>query len=106
MNNDFINNLQVALRQELNRPIRTYVIGSTKQADQIKKCAEMFSKDEVRYVTPRPGSPFNECVRDCFDNIDWADVIYAVPKEDGTFGEGVTYEMEYAKRLKKIVFII
>ena len=38
---------------------------------------------------------------ECFDRIESADVIVAVKKPNNTFGEGVTYELEYAKRLNR-----
>ncbi len=37
----------------------------------------------------------------CSFSFEWADSIYAVRKPDGTIGQGVTYESEYAKRLNK-----
>jgi hypothetical protein len=61
----------------------------------------------VRYVKPECDKSFEECVSSCFDNIEWADSIYVILKSDGTIGQGVTYEIEYAKRLnKKIEYFI
>lgn len=57
-------------------------------------------------MQPESDKIFSECVSTCFDNIEWADSIYVVLKPDGTIGQGVTYELEYAKRLnKKIRYI-
>lgn len=78
-----------------------YIIGSLSQANQIKKVADSIKDVDVRYVQPEPAKTFSECVSTCFDNIEWADSIYAVLKPDGTVGQGVTYELEYAKRLNK-----
>ena len=82
-------------------PPSIYIIGSLSQANQIKKVADSIKDADVRYVQPEPDKTFNECVSTCFDNIEWADSIYAVLKPDGTIGQGVTYELEYAKRLNK-----
>lgn len=78
-----------------------YIIGSLSQSDEIKTIADKLSKiSNVEYVKPE-SKRFEECVSDCFDNIEWADDIYVLEKEDGTYGKGVTYELEYAKRLCK-----
>lgn len=82
-------------------PPNIYIIGSLSQANQIKKVADSIKDADVRYVQPEPAKTFSECVSTCFDNIEWADSIYAVLKPDGTIGQGVTYELEYAKRLNK-----
>lgn len=85
----------------MNTSPSIYIIGSLSQANQIKKVADSIKDADVRYVHPEPDKTFNECVSTCFDNIEWADNIYAVLKPDGTIGQGVTYELEYAKRLNK-----
>lgn len=83
--------------------------------EYIKDLASRFEKSSVergvelwvKYPTPiDANTKFGEAVRQCFDNIEWADKIVIIPKLDGTFGEGTTYEMEYVKRLGKdfIVF--
>lgn len=82
-------------------PPSIYIIGSLSQANQIKKVADSIKDADVRYVYPESDKTFNECVSTCFDNIEWADSIYAVLKPDGTIGQGITYELEYAKRLNK-----
>ena len=78
-----------------------YIIGSLSQANQIKKVADSIKDADVRYVHPESTKTFSECVSTCFDNVEWAESIYAVLKPDGTIGQGVTYELEYAKRLNK-----
>lgn len=80
--------------------INIYIISSLAQQKNIQALADTLG-GSVRYVKPEPDKSFAECVSNCFDNIEWADIIYALPKPDGTFGEGVTYELEYAKRLGK-----
>ena len=87
--------------------VNCYIISSLSQPKNniIQALADTLG-GSVRYVKPEPDKSFTECVSNCFDNIEWADIIYALPKPDGTFGEGVTYELEYAKRLGKEIRII
>ena len=88
--------------------IKAYIIGSLSQESQIKKFAKKLSSigNNVKYVFSQPDKDFQDLVTECFDNIEWADIIYAVKKKDGTIGNGVTYELEYAKRLKKQIVLI
>lgn len=87
--------------------VNCYIISSLSQPkDNIIQALANTLSGSVRYVKPEPDKSFAECVSNCFDNIEWADIIYALRKPDGTFGEGVTYELEYAKRLGKKIRII
>lgn len=91
--------------------IKAYVIGSYSQESQIKKFADQLLLDlpvkyGVRYVFSQPDKEFQDLVKECFDNIEWADVIYVIPKNDGSIGRGTAYEIEYAKRCKKEINII
>ena len=94
---------------------KVYIIGSMSRFEYIKDLASRFEKSatergvqlSIKYPTPiDANTKFGEAVRRCFDNIEEADKIIISPKLDGTFGEGTTYETEYAKRLGKnfIVF--
>ena len=94
---------------------KVYIIGSMSRFEYIKDLASRFEKSAVergvqlsiKYPTPiDANTKFGEAVRRCFDNIEEADKVVIIPKLDGTFGEGTTYEMEYVKRLGKdfIVF--
>lgn len=80
-----------------------YVIGSLNQIDTINSIGEFLSDvfDKVECVRPMKDWPFSNIVSRCFDVIERSDVVYAVMKPDGTFGEGVTYEIEHARRLGK-----
>lgn len=82
-----------------------FVIGSLSQWSEIKEIAIKY--EHVKYVHPQPPSkPFAQIVSEVFDNIDEADVIIALRKPDGSIGQGITYEIEYAKRLnKKILYV-
>ena len=91
--------------------IKAYVIGSLTQSSLIKKFADQLLMDlpikyGVRYVYSQPDKDFQDLVKECYDNIEWADIIYVIKKKDGTIGNGVTYELEYAKRLKKQIVLI
>ena len=91
--------------------IKAYVIGSLTQSSLIKKFADQLLMDlpikyGVRYVYSQPDKDFQDLVKECFDNIEWADVIYVILKNDGSIGRGVAYEIEYAKRCKKEINII
>ena len=83
-----------------------YIIGSLSQADEIKDIANrLLDFGNIRYVKPEPDKTFAKCVQTCFDNIEWANIIHVITKPDGSLGEGVTYEVEYAKRLCKTIHI-
>lgn len=91
--------------------IKAYIIGSYSQESLIKKFADQLLMDlttkyGVRYVYSQPDKDFQDLVKECFDNIEWADVIYVILKNDGSIGRGTAYEIEYAKRCKKEVNII
>ena len=86
---------------------KAYIIGSLTQSSLIKKFAmDLPIKYSVRYVYSQPDKDFQDLVKECYDNIEWADIIYVIKKKDGTIGNGVTYELEYAKRLKKQIVLI
>lgn len=87
-----------------------YIIGSMSRFEYIRDLADRFTKSAaeqgvellIKYPTPiDANTKFGEAVSRCFDNIEEADKIVIIPKLDGTFGEGTTYEMEYVKRLGK-----
>ena len=89
---------------------KQYVIGSLSQYKTIESVANALrqtkptcptDQTEVRYIKPEPNKSFEQCVQTCFDNIEWADIIHIIRKPDGTIGQGVTYEAEYARRLRK-----
>ena len=86
---------------------KAYIIGSLTQSSMIKKFAmDLPIKYSVRYVYSQPDKDFQDLVKECFDNIEWADVIYVILKNDGSIGRGVAYEIEYAKRCKKEINIV
>jgi len=82
-----------------------YIIGSLAQANDIKKVAESLNTADVKYVKHEANKSFEECVKQCFDNIEQCSELYVVSKNDGSLGQGATYEVEYAKRLDKKITI-
>lgn len=90
--------------------IKAYIIGSCSQESLIKKFADQLLMNlptyGVRYVYSQPDKDFQDLVKECFDNIEWADVIYVILKNDGSIGRGTAYEIEYAKRCKKEINIV
>lgn len=91
-------------RIESNFDVNVFVIGSLTQSTQIKEIAKKYI--HAKYVHSQPSKSFKQLVSEAFDNIEEADVIIALRKPDGSIGQGVTYEIEYAKRLnKKIIYV-
>ncbi len=87
---------------------KIYIIGSISQKDTIKHFADYYigtGRYEVRFVKEEPETSFASLVERCFSNILWADRVYVIPKPDGTFGRGVTYEVAFAKVMQKRVDI-
>lgn len=86
---------------------KIFIIGSLKHADVIEKYAESLKKKyEVDYVKKERNKILSSLIRQAFDKIEKADIIVAVCKEDGTFGDGTCYEMEYARRVRKTIMMV
>lgn len=78
---------------------KLYIIGSISMEEKIEKIAQLYADTgdyDVRYVKDEPNRPLKELIEQCFSNIRWADRVLIVPKEDGSIGDGVTYEMAFA----------
>lgn len=66
----------------------------------------LMDKYYVYFVSKQPNKSFDILVKEAFDTILISDVIFVLLKPDGTIGQGVTYEIEFAKRMnKKIEYI-
>lgn len=90
----------------MKKPYRIYIIGSVLQANFIKKLADYIKEHgnfEVEYVRRQSETPLKELIHNCFHKIESADLIIAVEKRSGGFGDGTLYELEYANRLSKMV---
>lgn len=86
----------------------TYVvIGSLSCEDQIEKVVKSNADNNCLFrPAPRSHMTFEEIVCECFYAICHADVVFVVPKSDGTLGKGTTYELVYAKMCNKDVIHI
>ena len=86
---------------------KAFVIGSLSQEQEIEKIAfSLMDKYYVYFVSKQPNKSFDILVKEAFDTILIWDVIFVLLKPDGTIGQGVTYEIEFAKRMnKKIEYI-
>lgn len=85
---------------------KLYIIGSLSQEEVIKSTADYYigtGRYRVRYVKREPRKSLEALIRKCFLNIIWADRVMVIPKHDGTLGNGVTYEMVFAKLIGKRV---
>lgn len=86
---------------------KAFVIGSLSQEQEIEKIAfSLMDKYYVYFVSKQPNKSFDILAKEAFDTILISDVIFVLLKPDGTIGQGVTYEIEFAKRMnKKIEYI-
>lgn len=86
---------------------KAFVIGSLSQEQEIEKIAfSLMDKYYVYFVSKQPNKSFDILVKEAFDTILISDVIFVLLKPDDTIGQGVTYEIEFAKRMnKKIEYI-
>lgn len=87
---------------------RIFVIGSLSQEDEIEKTAQYYEDLAyiVDHVRKQPDRTFSDLVDEAFRKISEADQIVVVPKKDGSFGEGVTYEIAFAKFIGKTITVI
>lgn len=85
---------------------KIFVIGSMSQYDEIQTLAKKLSNDaDVDYVKPQ-NEVFTDLVHSAFQKISECDVVMALKKPDGTIGDGVAYEVEFAVWLKKPVVYV
>lgn len=81
-------------------------IGSLKQEDEMHEAARKIRsmyKEIIQIHIPErlQGMTFEEIVTYWYQNIEKSDLVIAFPKEDGRFGEGSTYEIVFARLLRK-----
>ncbi len=85
-----------------------YIIGTLSRFDEIQKAALHYLNMgySVAAVRPQPNRTKEGLILECFKNIDGCKLtVVAVPREDGTLGDGVQYEIAYAKKCGKRVII-
>lgn len=88
---------------------KVVIIASLSQEDDIKDVKDYYLS--LGYLVAYPKAQFNnksfhEIVEDYFYEISLADKVVAITKDDGSFGEGSTYELAFAKFLNKPIEII
>ena len=89
--------------------MKIYVIGSLTQHREIRLIASVLNtieENEVRFVKRQAEFSLETCIKMCYENIEWCDVVYILRKENGELGNGVTYEKVYAEKChKEIIYI-
>lgn len=60
---------------------------------------------EVRYVKNET-IEYKQAIKNCYNNILWADLILAVRKKDKTLGNGTLYEIAFAELNKKKIHVL
>lgn len=84
--------------------MKIYVIGSLTQHREIRLIASTLNTidgNDVRFVKRHDELSLDTCIKMCYENIEWCDVVYILRKENG-----VTYEKVYAEKChKEIIFI-
>lgn len=79
-----------------------YIIGSLTCCDKIYEMYNVYSKRyNTRYVYELNNKMLENAIKKCYDNIEWCDIVIAVSKDNKLYGDGVKYELEYARRLNK-----
>lgn len=84
-----------------------YIIGTLSREDVIEEVALYYLRlgYSVSMVKKQPNESKEKLIIQCFKNIENSTRIVAVPRQDGTLGEGTQYEVAYAKFLEKKVDI-
>lgn len=87
---------------------KIYVIGSISNINKIEAVSNTLrssSENIVRSVRKEP-MKLKDCIIKCFKNIDWCDYLYVVTKDNGSVGDGVTYELVYAELKGKKIYMV
>ena len=91
--------------------MKIFIIGSMKNSKEIEFSARALNTvdgNTVRYAKPinEEIEDISNAIHEAFDNIEWCDRVYVVRKNNGEIGNGTTYEIEYARRLRKEVYYL
>jgi hypothetical protein len=86
---------------------KVFIIGSIKQARTIKLVAETYNIAgyDVKYVEPYQDVDMNTLIDKTLIYINEADIVAVVTKPDGSFGDGTSYAMAFARFLEKEILI-
>ena len=82
-----------------------YIIGTLTRKEAIERAALHYLNAgySVMMVSERPNMTKESVIIDCFQKINDADFVVAVPHSYGEYGEGTLYETAYAKMINKRV---
>ena len=88
--------------------MKVVIVASLSQMDDIYKVVNICQKlgIEVHYPRKQPEKKKKKIVEEYFEKISKADLILAIEKEDGSFGNSCTYELTFAKYLNKPIQIL
>lgn len=86
--------------------MKIYIAGSVSQYDEVLRIAKAIGNDAgVIYTTPEEQQA-ETAIQSAFQKISECNVVMALRYPDGTFEDGVSYEIEFAKWLKKPIAFI
>lgn len=86
--------------------MKCYILGSLsreKEMEKLKNYLSNLSTCVIRCIDTDNDTPYDELISKCFDNIVWADVIIAFKNKDNELGLSSMYEVEFAKRMGKVI---
>lgn len=88
--------------------MKYYILGSLLREKEMEDLKIFFGKHScvVRCVDTDNDTPYDELISKCFDNIVWADVIIAFKNKDNELGLSSMYEVEFAKRMNKVILYV
>lgn len=102
----------------MNENSKIYVIGSIHSNYNAiikvsKLLKELYPSCTIRNVEKfeddedcMPRLNLQTIISKCYKNIQWCDVVIVITNFDGTLGESVMYELEFAKTLNKNIICI
>lgn len=86
--------------------MKCYILGSLsreKEMEKLKNYLSNLSTCVIICVEKDDNAPYNELISKCFDNIVWADIIIVFKNKDNELGLSSMYEVEFAKRMGKVI---
>lgn len=88
--------------------MKIVIIGSLSQKDNIDSIVEIYKKlgHMVDHPIDQPDKDLSRVVEDYLYRIAMADAVVAITKDDGSFDIEQTYELAFARFLKKPINVI
>lgn len=81
--------------------MKVVILASSDQEKEIKMCKDIFMRTGWEVVAPakqKDNVDKVSIILDYFNEISYADLVFVIEKPDGSIGDGVMYEIAYAKR--------